>query len=109
MNYNETVVAVARKLRQSTKHDVSEMLKVLLEVWREELLRPGGYIRIEGVGKLYVERQIIRSSGVVYRALSQKHKPVPATLVRYYFRFHPSDSLRAALTKTCEAETGQPE
>ncbi|MHB8628400.1 MAG: hypothetical protein ACYDBJ_15205 [Aggregatilineales bacterium] len=109
MNYNETVAAVARKMRQRTKREVSEMLDVLLEVWRGELLRPGGYIRIDALGKLYVERQVIRSSGAVYRSLSQKHKPVPATLVRYYFRFHPSDTLRTALTKSCEVETKQPE
>ena len=107
MNYNETVSAVARKLRQSTKREVSEMLNVLLEVWREELLRPGGYICIEDLGKLYIERQTIRSTGAVYRTLSQKHRSIPETLARYYFRFHPSGSLRAALRDIDEIEKDQ--
>ncbi len=79
------------------KRDVGEMLDVLLEIWSEELTRPGGHIRIEGLGKLYVERQRIRSTGAVRAMLRSKGKPVPATLNRYYFRFRPSERLYATL------------
>jgi hypothetical protein len=97
VNYNQTVAVVARKLRQRTRREVREVLDVLLEVWREELLRPDGYIRIDALGKLYVEQQTMRVPGAVRRALAEQQRPVPPLLTRYYFRFHPSESLREAL------------
>ena len=104
MNYNQTVAAVARKLRQRSRHEVREMLDVLLDVWREELLRPGGYIRIDALGKLYVEQQTMRVPGAVRQTLARKQLPAPPTLTRYYFRFHPSEALRQALVVAREPE-----
>ncbi len=97
MNRRETVAAVARKLRQFKQRDVSEMLDALIEVWCEELIQPEGYIRIEGLGKLYVEQQSMRTPGAVRDTMTYKRGGVPYTLKRYYFRFHPADSLRARL------------
>ena len=93
MNHHETVSAVARKLRQFSRRDVRQMLEVLIEVWSEELIQPGGYIRIEGLGKLYVEQQTIPITGVIKRSLESKQKATPTTLNRYYFRFRPVDPL----------------
>jgi len=104
VNYNQTVAAVARKLRQRTRREVRETLDVLLEVWQEELLRPGGYIRIDQLGKLYVEKQTMRVPGAVRRTLAQQQRPVPSTMPRFYFRFHPSESLRQALIVAREPE-----
>lgn len=104
MNYNQTVAAVARKLRQRTRREVREMLDVLLDIWREELLRPDGYIRIDALGKLYVEQQTMRVPGVITRTLTHKQLPAPPTLTRYYFRFHPSESLREALVVSRDSE-----
>jgi nucleoid DNA-binding protein len=104
LNYNQTVAAVARKLRQRSRREVREVLDVLLEVWREELLRTDGYIRIDNLGKLYVEQQTMRTPGAVKQALAQKQLPAPPVLSRFYFRFHPSESLRQALVAARESE-----
>ena len=103
MDRNETVTAIARRLHTLRKRDVNEVLSVLLEVWTEELIRPGGYIHLDGLGKLYVEQQAIRATGVVRATLAKKHKPVPSTLNRYYFRFRPADSIHAALVAARES------
>jgi nucleoid DNA-binding protein len=97
LNHNQTVSSVARRLRHLTKRDISEVLTVLVEVWHEALLQPDGYIRIDGLGKLYIEKQQLRSAGVIQAYLRAKHGAAPARLDRYYFRFRPSESLRAAL------------
>jgi hypothetical protein len=98
------VAAVARKLRQRSRREVREVLDVLLEVWREELLRPEGYIRIDSLGKLYVEQQMMRVPGAVKKAMAQRRLSAPPVLTRFYFRFHPSESLRRALGVARAAE-----
>jgi nucleoid DNA-binding protein len=95
MNHQETVNAVARKLRHFTRQDVRAVLEVLVEVWQEELQKPDAYVRIEGLGKLYVEQQTIAVTGAIQKMLTEKRHgdaALPATLHRYYFRFQPTDS-----------------
>ena len=104
MNHSQTVATVAQRLRCLTKRDVGEVLDVLIEVWREALLQPEGYIRIEGLGKLYIEQQQLRSAGVIQARLRAKHGAAPVHLDRYYFRFRPSDTLRAAVLAAREGQ-----
>jgi len=107
MNRSETVTAIAHRLRHLKKRDVNEVLLLLIELWTDELVRPGGYIRIDGLGKLYVEQQTIRSVGAIRDTLLDQGKPVPESLKRCYFRFRPADALRARLRgeNTDEEET----
>lgn len=106
MNSNQTATAVARRLRNLKKRDVRDVLAILTEVWREELLKPDGYIHIDGLGKLYIEQQQLRSAGFIQAQLEVKHGVVPTTIPRYYFRFRPADSLRAALLTDRNGEEG---
>jgi hypothetical protein len=96
MNHQETVRAVARKLRQFTRRDVSEMLDVLIEVWSDELREPEGFVRLDGLGKLYVEQQTIAVNGAIQQVLERKQsasRTLPTTMNHYYFRFLPTDIL----------------
>jgi len=104
MNRSETAAVIASRLRHLKKRDVNEVLMLLMDVWSEELVRPGGYIRIDGFGKLYVEQQTIRSVGAIRETLLEKRKTVPDTLKRCYFRFRPADALRARLLVVLNAE-----
>jgi len=95
MNHRQSIAAVARKLRQFTQHDVSDMLEVLAEVWGDELQKPGGFVRIEGLGKLHVEQQTLRTPAAVHAAMLRKRpgQAVPPLMRRTYFRFAPARSL----------------
>lgn len=104
MNRSETVTAIAHRLRHLKKRDVNEVLLLLVDLWTEELVRPGGYIRLDGLGKLFIERQTIRSVGAIRDTLLEQGKTVPDTLKRCYFRFRPADVLRAKLRETLNAE-----
>ncbi len=107
MNHRQCIAAVARKLRQFTQRDVSDMLEVLAEVWGEELQKPGGFIRIEGLGKLYVEQQTLHTPTAVRAAMLRKRpgQAVPPLMRRTYFRFAPARSLhRRIATQPVAAE-----
>jgi hypothetical protein len=80
------------------------VLDVLIEVWAEALRQPGGYIRIDGFGKLYVERQQMRSSGMIRKHLIARDGEAPETLERLYFRFSPSQELKIAVANVVESE-----
>ncbi len=105
MNHSQTIAAVARKLRQFSGRDVREVYEALVEVWQEELVKPEGYIRIEGLGKLYVQQQTIRSTGVVRAQAAKQNKPAPALLTRHYFRFRPIKALRHTLVASRKQAT----
>ncbi len=111
MNHQETVRAVARKLRHFTRRDVSEMLDVLIEVWADELREPEGFVRLDGLGKLYVEQQTVAVNGAIQQVLERKQNAsntIPATMNRYYFRFQPTDTLYQKV-KTFRAELEEQE
>lgn len=109
MNHRETVNAVARKLRHVSRRDVSEMLDVLIEVWRDELIQPDADIRIKGLGKLYVEQQTIPIAGVIRRSYERRRKVAPTTIKRYYFRFSPAAPLYKKLKAFREPREEQEE
>ncbi len=108
MNRNQMVTAAARRLRGFRKRDVNEVLSVLLDIWQAELLQPGGYIHLDGLGKLYVEQQEIRSTGVVRAAFARKQRPAPDKLTRYYVRFRPADTFHTNLVAHREPDKEQP-
>jgi nucleoid DNA-binding protein len=105
MNHRQTVIAVARKLRRFSQRDVSEVLQVLSEIWSAELAQPEGFVRIEGLGKLYVQQQTLRTPGAIRATLTRKHGSVPLLMNRYYFRFQPTKTLYR--TVVTEYEAGQ--
>ncbi len=105
VNHSQMIAAVARRLRQFSRRDVREVYEALVEVWQEELVQPDGYIRIEGLGKLYVQQQTIRSTGVVRAQAAKQNKPAPALLTRYYFRFRPVKALHRRLVASREQAT----
>ena len=107
MNQTETVNAVARKLRRFNRREVREMITVLVEIWSEELLRPDGEIRIDGLGKLYIDQQIIPASGIIKQKLEQLHGNSNTAINRYYFRFRPNASFYKKLRMLNEMKDSQ--
>lgn len=105
MNHTEFVNAVAQKLYRFTRRDIAEVMDVMLEIMHTELLRPGGYIQFQELGKLYIEQQQIRPAGVIRQTLMEKPGQLPTTLNRYYFRFQPAETFRQALVIAREEQS----
>jgi nucleoid DNA-binding protein len=103
MNRTQTIAIVSRRLRHLTRHDVSEVYKLIIDTWRAALLQPGGYVDIPGLGKLYIEAQDMRCAGAILTHLQAKRHIAPTTLRRYYCRFRPAGVLRQALLNRDEA------
>jgi len=64
-------------------------------------------VRIESLGKLYVERQTLRTPAAVRAAMLRKRpgQPIPPLMRRTYFRFAPAKSLhRRIATQPVAAE-----
>lgn len=96
MNYQQSIDAVARRLYRFSRRDVAEIMEVLVEVWREELLRPEGNVHIRGLGNLYVQRQQIEASGLAKQLMEQTGQP-GGMVTRSYFRFRPTRTLKRDL------------
>ncbi len=96
MNYQQSIDAVARRLYRFSRRDVAEIMEVLVEVWREELLRPEGNVHIRGLGNLYVRRQQIEASGLAKQLMEQTGQP-SGVVIRSYFRFRPTRTLKRDL------------
>ena len=94
MNHNQLVAAIARRLYHRTAHDVAEVLDVLVDILREELSHENGYVYLRDIGRLYVQRQQLRSAGVVREQMQERYALPPEHLVRIYFRFRPAESLK---------------
>lgn len=98
MNYDQMVNAVARRLYGKSRREVREVLDVLFDLWREELQQPDASLYIRHLGRLYVEQQQLRSSGIIQTTLQAKQGVnAPRQLARLYFRFTPTDQLRRAV------------
>ena len=98
MNHRQTISRVARCFPDLTRQQIEEILKVLADVWTEELQRPNGEILLRGFGKLRIEVQHIRAAGVM-------KQPGRTTLRRLYFRFRPTPQLRAAIQTAIEEDS----
>lgn len=96
MNYQQSINAVARRLYRFSRRDVAEIMEVLVEVWREELLRPEGNVHIRGLGNLYVQRQQIEASGLAKQLMEQTGQS-GGMVKRSYFRFRPIRTLKRDL------------
>ncbi len=96
MNHQQSIDAVARRLYRFSRRDVAEIMEVLVEVWREELLRPEGNVHIRGLGNLYVQLQQIEANGLAKQLMEQMGQP-SGKVTRSYFRFHPTRALKRDL------------
>jgi len=92
VNHREVIKQVARRFPNLTQHQIAEVLKVLVEVWRAELAQPGAEVVIRDFGKLTVEVQRMKNGGAVR---TQMGSAAPERLTRLYFRFRPTPGLRA--------------
>jgi nucleoid DNA-binding protein len=91
VNHRQLVSAVARRFPDLTQRQIADVIAVLVEVWRAELAQPDGEIVIRDFGKLTVEVQQMKTSGVIRERLgSAAHDH----LTRLYFRFRPTPGLR---------------
>lgn len=97
MQYDALINAIARKLYRFTRRDIAEMMDVMTEIWREELLKPDGYIQIAGLGKLYVEHQELPGAGIIHPLHLNSDQKSPLILRRVYFRFRPAEALKQAV------------
>ncbi|MCQ3930989.1 MAG: hypothetical protein DPW16_11075 [Chloroflexi bacterium] len=96
MNHQQSIDAVARRLYRFSRRDVAEIMEVLVEVWREELLRPEGNVHIRGLGNLYIQLQQIEASGLAKQLMEQADQP-GGMVTRSYFRFRPTRALKRDL------------
>jgi nucleoid DNA-binding protein len=84
MNHRQTITEISKRLPRLKRRDVAEVLKVMAELWLEELAQPGQTVTVADLGKLAVEVQTVRSGGAVGRRM----------LKRVYVRFRPTGEFR---------------
>jgi nucleoid DNA-binding protein len=97
------VTEIARRLPALHQRDVQEVLDVLLELWRIELARADGEIRLRGLGTLHVEVHPLRASGITRQALLRRYgQNAPSLVPRRTIRFRPYDALRQAVREEAE-------
>lgn len=98
MNHQQLVTAIARRLPQRSKHDVAEVLEVLVEICTEQLSQPEQVIQIADLGRLSIDVHQLRVGGAVRKTLADQHGPEhPDTLARIVGRFRPAPRLRQAI------------
>lgn len=95
MNHRQTIQQVAQRFPDLTQRQVEEILDVLVEVWRAALVQDGE-VMIRDFGKLRVEVQQMRASGMIQ---AQMGSSTSKHLTRLYFRFHPTAQLKAAVER----------
>ena len=92
MNTRELNRAIAARLPNRTQNEVQEVVTVLVEVVREELMEIGHSVYIQGLGRLHIEHHALRAAGVV-----RQQRPSQRYLQRTYFRFVPTDEFKQAV------------
>jgi nucleoid DNA-binding protein len=98
MNTRQTVTEIARRLPDLHRHEVQEVISLLIDLWRAELLKPDGEIHVAGLGKLYVETHDLRATGAIRQRLINKFgKNAPQTVQRRVIRFRMSKPFHAVL------------
>src|SRR5512147_2693841 len=96
---------IARRLPKFRKWEVQEVIDVLLEVWRQELVQPTGELHLRGLGKLYVEIHPLRANGVTRQALIRKYgSNAPEQIARRPIRLRPYDALRAVMREETDQD-----
>ena len=98
MKHRDLIAAIARRLPHQTRRDVGEVIDVLIELMQDELAR-GVEVSLLDIGKLSVDIQTVRVSGVVRQRLGPA---APPTLKRVCGRFRPAQSLKDRLEEKQE-------
>ncbi len=93
MRHRDLIAAIARHLPHQTQRDVEEVIDVLIELMQDELMKGEG-VSLPDIGKLAIEMQTVRVSGVVRQRLGSA---APPTMKRLCGRFRPAQSLRDRL------------
>ena len=91
MNSRELSRTIAHRLPNQTQDDVSAILNTFVEIVREELMRPHGYVYLRHFGRLHIDYHVLRPGGMLKQRFRNR------TLRRIYFRFVPTDELSAAV------------
>lgn len=89
MTHKASIRAVARRFPELTQRQVEEVLQAFIVVWQQQLEQRERVV-IHGFGSLVVEVQHLRAAGAI-RHLTR--------LSRLYFRFRPTNALRAAIER----------
>lgn len=89
MNSRELSRAIAQRLPDHTQDDVMAVLDIFVEIVREELTRPHGYIYLHRFGRLHVDHHFLQPSGIFQGRYRRDW-----TLLRLYFRFTPTLALK---------------
>ena len=89
MTHKASLRAVARRFPELTQRQVEEVLQAFIAVWQQQLEQRERVV-IHGFGSLVVEVQHLRAAGAI------RH---PARLSRLYFRFRPTNALKAAVER----------
>jgi len=89
MTHKASIRAVARRFPDLTQRQVEEVLQAFIAVWQRDL-EQGQRVVIYDFGSLVVEVQHLRAAGAI------RH---PARLSRLYFRFRPTQALKAAVER----------
>jgi len=82
VNTRELSQAIAWRLPGLTQAEVRDVIDVLVDVVREELMEVDHSVHIQGLGRLHVEHHLLRLSGIV-----RQQKPFRTHTMRLYFRF----------------------
>ncbi len=98
MNTRQTVTEIARRLPDLRRHEVQEMINLLVDLWRAELLKVDGEIHITGLGRLYVETHDLKATGAIRQRLIDKFgKNAPQVVQRRVIRFRMAKPFHAAM------------
>ena len=92
MNTRELSQAVAWRLPGRTQSEVRDVIDVLVDVVREELMEIDHSVYIQGLGRLHIEHHLLHVSGIV-----RQQRPAQPYLQRLYFRFTPTDEFKQAV------------
>ena len=92
MNTRELSQAIAWRLPGLTQAEVRDVIDVLVDVVREELMEVDHSVHIQGLGRLHVEHHLLHLSGIV-----RQQRPFDSHTLRLYFRFVPTDEFKQAV------------
>ena len=84
MYHRDVIAKIARRLPHRTQRGVAEVVEILTEVWKEELMN-GKEIIVPDIGQLSVEVQDMRAGGALGKY---------GRLRRVYGRFRPTPTMK---------------
>ena len=103
MNHQELVAAIARRLPDHSRREVTEVLEVMTDICIEQLSQPGQIVQIADLGRLSIDVHQLPVAGAVRKTLAEQHgADPPKTLKRIVGRFRPAPRLRQAIESVVE-------